>query len=727
PVSIEIEKRWDGRWATGQPHAGKFVDPGPYFVRIEAYTKKFWKIWRDWVEYRIDVVRLGVTEVTFEDSDSDGDGSVDNNHYEMMYHLKPDSTEVSGPANDFVIPIPQWRIGKDDWDGTEDKAVLDLDDGTPRSEKVPRSTVTDLDPEKPTPIGLMWPQEDKNGVLTVVEDDNFNRPACYKKGSKVRVKVKTGNDYVSQIDGNAHTFDSYDTTYDIAIRAEGFASVEGGNDEEDIGPNTEYELQSDGAIPDNVHQKMDYTIKTYFEYKDKGKWYRVPGYQKTTHALYSVLDEPIEPYLDSGGNSRLWVGAVHLATEWADGAASREDAAKLVTEAIYELGKDGTLLYDGPPTANGNGKTTYYISAGPSFNLTEAFERAVGGAGKGATLNCVDCAGFVQAFTRSLGVNLLNGEITRYSGGSETGFFCNKMLVIGAESVTNPKFYFPFERGKGYGTFAYHEVCWLNSYDYGGKVYDACLKLDGDTNPTKSPYPLDEAVLSTGMIFDQRLDGTITKNHSKGVLRYLAIGPHAGDETWTVTYNAGGTWDVVGSESGAMDNDASTDIFYESKKGSKVSHVSFTIKRTGAAFAVGDKFEFKTKSIGSSVLSDVEKNLDADGNPAFEGTLSGLTHDPAKAVAGRTWFVIYDGAAGNWKVVEIGPTTKNHARATTGTAYTSDNGEVSFTISGVSGVASGECFVFHVVVNDYGDYKSRLASTYQDCVPGGEAVIWPVR
>src|SRR6266851_4168247 len=64
-------------------------------------------------------------------------------------------------------------------------------------------------------------------------------------------------------------------------------------------------------------------------------------------------------------------------------------------------------------------------------------------------------------------------------GGGGPGFALNDLLGIGS-SVWQP--------ACGWAAFNYHEVAWEAACTANDDVYDACLQVDGDGDPTTAPH-----------------------------------------------------------------------------------------------------------------------------------------------------------------------------------------------------------------------------------------------
>lgn len=204
-------------------------------------------------------------------------------------------------------------------------------------------------------------------------------------------------------------------------------------------------------------------------------WEHRPGPQHawhhfatTRHRIYVVLDLPTDPWEQgpyNAANTQLpWTDVLDYACRWAQGATSKDMAAALVTQSVYALGPS-VVTYDCP----GGGSSHY--SAG-NFDCSAFLDRLRGGTGNGIYVNCSDCATIVSTFANALGCNLWQSRMG-------WGFDLNAMLGIGS-SVWQP--------ACGWTSFNYHEVAWEGNCLAGDDVYDACLQVDGDSDPTSAPH-----------------------------------------------------------------------------------------------------------------------------------------------------------------------------------------------------------------------------------------------
>lgn len=173
------------------------------------------------------------------------------------------------------------------------------------------------------------------------------------------------------------------------------------------------------------------------------------------HKLYLPLEHPVAPW--SGG---CWVAAFELACGWAAGATTLEAAAGLITE---RYNGSGMVSYD-----TVQGATAYGYS---SFNLTDMLERLTGGPGLGSKVNCTDSADTVTTLSNLLGCELWESQM-------RSTFHLNPIIAIGYNTWA-----VPFD-----GSFSYHEVAWKGGATATDNVFDGCLKVDGDADPTTTPH-----------------------------------------------------------------------------------------------------------------------------------------------------------------------------------------------------------------------------------------------
>ncbi len=194
-------------------------------------------------------------------------------------------------------------------------------------------------------------------------------------------------------------------------------------------------------------------------------WHR---FDTTRHRLYTLLAVPTAPWQQAPftpANTQLpWVEVLDHACRWADGATTLDLAAALVTQAVYALGP-AIVTYDCP----GGGGSHY---SAPDFDCTAFMERLHGGIGNGIYVNCSDCATFVSSIANSLGCDLWQSRMG-------WGFDLNALLAIGSHV---------WQTACGWPSFNYHEVAWKAACNVNDAVFDACLQVNGSSNPTTPPY-----------------------------------------------------------------------------------------------------------------------------------------------------------------------------------------------------------------------------------------------
>jgi hypothetical protein len=201
-------------------------------------------------------------------------------------------------------------------------------------------------------------------------------------------------------------------------------------------------------------------------------------FETSRHRIYVLLDLPKAPWVQSPydpSNTQLpWVEVMDYACQWAVLKTDKDEAAAAVTARINGLGPS-LIEYDCP----GGGGTHY------GGNCTAFLDRLKGGTGNGKYVNCSDCATFVSTFANILGCDLWQSQMG-------WDFDLNPILAIG-ESVWYPgcpDWLLP--------SFTYHEVAWKGACLETDRIFDACLHVDGDADPTTAPH---SPLLPTNMLF----------------------------------------------------------------------------------------------------------------------------------------------------------------------------------------------------------------------------------
>jgi hypothetical protein len=200
---------------------------------------------------------------------------------------------------------------------------------------------------------------------------------------------------------------------------------------------------------------------------DEDEWER---FSTTRHRIYSVLRTPTAPWqqapFTAANTEILWADVLDYACWWAFGAKTADGAACHVTRHVYDLGP-AVITYDCP-----GGGSTHYALFG--FDCTAFLERLGGGVGNGYYVNCTDCATITSTFANSLGCDLWQSRMF-----GPMSFALNEILAIGSNV---------WQTACGWGGFSYHEVAWEAGCTADDDVFDACLQVDGDADPTTAPH-----------------------------------------------------------------------------------------------------------------------------------------------------------------------------------------------------------------------------------------------
>lgn len=231
----------------------------------------------------------------------------------------------------------------------------------------------------------------------------------------------------------------------------------------------------------------------------------------TNHTVYVTLGAPTRPWVQTPlhpANVLLpWLDVLDIACRWASGARTQDQAAERITRAVNDLG--GRFFeYDciGPGAAL-LGSPHYTVVPGV-FDCSGFLERLRGGIGNGRYVNCSDCAAIVATFANVLGCDLWQSKM-----GGVLPFPLNPTRSIGSrvwQSVCTV------------GALAIHEVAWKDRCLEDDDLYDACLELDGDADPTRAPHvPLLAANLPFGRLGVERYRNRLVAPLGRGLCQPL--------------------------------------------------------------------------------------------------------------------------------------------------------------------------------------------------------------
>jgi hypothetical protein len=215
-------------------------------------------------------------------------------------------------------------------------------------------------------------------------------------------------------------------------------------------------------------------------WKRKLWWFCARGFSKTRHRFYVVNEVPKDPWKQTPfpDSQNPWTEALDYSCDWASGQTTQIGVMTKVTEKL----NGGPYAYD-----QISGASFYSTWSPRKYNLTAFLDRLNGGIGNGSVLNCTDCGMSLTTFANVLGSELWSSRMFPSGFG---GFDLNQIVAVGYSSFACPGF--------GCG-FSYHEVGWTGNALASDRVYDPCLKVDGDADPVNAPRT---ALLPVNMIFD---------------------------------------------------------------------------------------------------------------------------------------------------------------------------------------------------------------------------------
>jgi hypothetical protein len=222
-----------------------------------------------------------------------------------------------------------------------------------------------------------------------------------------------------------------------------------------------------GILREDIAWRWQYRCPSAGSWKDAAT---------THHRIYVILETPKASWDQApGSTSNPWTDVLDYAYDWARGETTRDGAATAVAERVNtSLG----LTYDM------NGGMSRYTTPinGLNFECTQFVDYLKTGLGLGNVVNCTDCGTIATTFANVLGCDLHSAQMRQ-------GFDLNQIQAIGQPGFGCPNW--------GCG-FSYHEVAWKGGGGAADPLFDACLQVDGDTDPWNPPHT---ALLATDMPF----------------------------------------------------------------------------------------------------------------------------------------------------------------------------------------------------------------------------------
>lgn len=203
----------------------------------------------------------------------------------------------------------------------------------------------------------------------------------------------------------------------------------------------------------------------------------------TNHVVYAVLGMPTLPWKQFPTEPGVvpdeaelpWANVLDRACRWAARTSSASEAAARITGEVFQLGRapHGPILsYQGsfPTFCEGE----FYLEDARQFFESvfhaETFMQRIASGPFPAKVCCTDCATIVATFGNILGCDLEGVQIR-----ARFALQTNAINLIGNAPDT-------WEGVR----FIKHEVTWGGPHSSAGEVWDACLMVDADDNPTLS-------------------------------------------------------------------------------------------------------------------------------------------------------------------------------------------------------------------------------------------------
>jgi len=201
---------------------------------------------------------------------------------------------------------------------------------------------------------------------------------------------------------------------------------------------------------------------------------------KGSNALYTTLNPPQEPWSMSAQrpNDLPRPELLHFVCEWANGAKTPDRVADLIVEAVFALGRTRYPL-DMTTTYFQHCSGRKYTTLGSENEATDGtfiydrFMRRLKATAKvdqGHT-NCVDCATIVSVCANLLGCALYQIQIM------DQEFDTCPIVRLGS-----PPMSWECEN------WISHHVAWEGPLDADGRIWDACLVVDGEGEPLTLPH-----------------------------------------------------------------------------------------------------------------------------------------------------------------------------------------------------------------------------------------------
>ncbi|MEI6217671.1 MAG: hypothetical protein WCP86_02115 [bacterium] len=191
------------------------------------------------------------------------------------------------------------------------------------------------------------------------------------------------------------------------------------------------------------------------------------------HTAYTILNEPTHPWANIfSANSNVWTRVLDKTCDWANGETTAPGVGGDVVAGIYNSGYE----YDTGADDTVGGEPRYYDDITDDFDLTTCLSEW---GNTNRDINCWDTANMFTIFSNAGGCDYDLYYITSH-------FLLNFIRPIGRAWSNDPF------TAAGRQRFAVHWTGWSN-------IYDPCLQVDDDTDPTSAPHT---GALPTNMTFN---------------------------------------------------------------------------------------------------------------------------------------------------------------------------------------------------------------------------------
>jgi len=434
------------RW-NGKDGSGKYVDTGEYTIRIRDP-----KSCLPDAKSRLNIVRLGITEIAALESD-DGD-----DEWQMVYFMKGSEYEY------FATPAIHEYLNRKT---AGDVSDLDLNNGKPRP-SVGVHAATD------------------SAVLNGAnyEADAYNYPVSYLIGAQSRLDVSFGESGTSCAGSEMPAgYPIPGVEIRVQLRAGGTtlsssAPIAAGGHTTLYGPRMPAEVT-----------RMDYDLQCQWQYRVAGNrtWCSISGSTKIPRRVYTLIGAPQAKEGASGAQyAGPWVEVAEYWHQWQTklGASLVDEVACVKNHVRGFFGQNAGiptaiegLIYDAKPLGGTGGRDHYYNVTTRNMDLAALLNKG----DNSQFFNCSDNMGATATMLSMMGVrNVRAVKMVSADPDIATVIRLNAVRAIGAPGYTTDL----WGRGRSRHSFRFHRVVTI---DDGTHLIDTCLQVDEDGVPHSTP------------------------------------------------------------------------------------------------------------------------------------------------------------------------------------------------------------------------------------------------